>query len=213
MKRILLCVLTLLMLASSTVVLSAGQWRTYTLIFMSEGEEFATVEAESIDELKITDAYPTKEGCAFAGWYLDDGVFEKAYPDEYAGWAEAAKKWNGERTLTLYARFVEAPLVPRMMEKSSFDELTANLKKTMPTHDYNRFTAFYNDYTSSNELHKANFPILQKRNTTIYLLDPKATEIQIRMLESWITTYCPEYTYEDLARHHAEVEYDGYLYP
>lgn len=56
-----------------------------------------------------------------------------------------------------------------------------------------------------NEVLKA-YPVLQKLQKGIYVRS-KSTARDKRMLENYIKTYCPNYTYEEMEKDHAETEY------
>ena len=59
--------------------------------------------------------------------------------------------------------------------------------------------------TAYNDMLKA-YPVLQKLNKGIYVRS-KSTPRDKRMLENYIKTYCPNYTYEEMEKDHAETEY------
>lgn len=50
------------------------------------------------------------------------------------------------------------------------------------------------------------YPVLQKLQKGIYIRN-KSTARDKRMLENYIKTYCPNYTYEEMEKDHAETEY------
>ena len=99
-------------------------------------------------------------------------------------------------------------LLPRQLTEKRYQEITKVLKEKMPTHYYNQFTAYYNDYTSENDLHVANFDYLKgKKDTVLYVVDGQASTIELRKLEGWIKEYLPDYTFEQMDNDHDEVGY------
>lgn len=120
---------------------------------------------------------------------------------------------NGIRVEYSMGREETRKLVPRLIEKSRFEEkILSNIDD--PT-IYKKLSAFYtlkdpDDPTLTErgvmEL-KATFPITQKY--AVYVFDPLASEREINQIEGWIKNYCPLYTYEELDYDHSKTEYEG----
>lgn len=104
-------------------------------------------------------------------------------------------------------------LVPRLIEMERFEELILAYIDD-PT-AYKKITAFYtkkdpNDPTLTERAVKelqATFPITTKM--AVYVFDPYASERELNLIESYIKTYCPHYTYETLQEDHNMTEYEG----
>ncbi|MBQ8552114.1 MAG: hypothetical protein IJ428_04795 [Clostridia bacterium] len=120
---------------------------------------------------------------------------------------------NGVRVEYTMGREETRKLVPKQIKRERFEELIlANIPEG-GTKD--RLLAFYtlqDPYDDSlterakRELIAA-FPICNQM--AIYVFDPGATDRELNMIEGWIKTYCPEYTYETLEEDHTITDYVG----
>jgi uncharacterized repeat protein (TIGR02543 family) len=72
----------------------------YTIFFELNGGEGTTEITAAYNTEISAPADPTRDGYTFAGWYLDDGVFEDKY--------EFPTQMPGE-SVTIYAKWVEIP--------------------------------------------------------------------------------------------------------
>lgn len=104
-------------------------------------------------------------------------------------------------------------LVPRMIEKSRFEELIlANIDNEFW---YNKLVAFYelkdpDDPEMTEKLiaeMQARFPITNEMS--VYICDPTIVDKQLKTLEGIIKQYCPLYTHEELATDHNMTKYSG----
>lgn len=120
---------------------------------------------------------------------------------------------NGVRVEYIMGREETRRLVPKQIKRERFEELIlANIPDGA---DKNRLKAFYTlqdpyDDTLTERGRReliAAFPICSQM--AIYVFDPFASEREMNMIEGWIKTYCPEYTYETLEEDHAITEYIG----
>ncbi len=120
---------------------------------------------------------------------------------------------NGVRVEYTMGREETRKLVPKRIEKERFEELlVANFPEGSTK---NRFTSYYTlqdpnapglTERGKRELLAA-FPICNQM--AIYVFDPTATERELNLIEGWIKTYCPEYTYETLEEDHTITDYVG----
>ena len=120
---------------------------------------------------------------------------------------------NGIRVEYTLGREETRKLVPRMIEKSRFEELI--LANITDARARKKMSAFYvlkdpEDPTLTErglkEL-KSSFPITNKM--AVYIFDPDAAEREMNEIEGYIKLYCPEYTYETLQEDHNITEYEG----
>ena len=103
-------------------------------------------------------------------------------------------------------------LVPRMIEKSRFEELI--LDKITDNYSRNRLKNFYTEKNPEDPRHNAAaiaemhaaYPIT--KTSAIYVCAADITQRELKDLETIIKTYCPEYTYEELAYDH---DFTGYV--
>ncbi len=106
-------------------------------------------------------------------------------------------------------------LLPRQIEKNTFEELILNpIKEKATRREYQKFAAYYSliEYTTSTSEDKRQniaerYPATAEHNIDLYLCDQKATDKTLRELEALVLAYCPKYTYEQLDIDHA---YAGY---
>ena len=123
-------------------------------------------------------------------------------------------------------------LVPVMIEASAFEEKILDplykLKEENPDNEeivraYYRLTAYYNRYDyigmlESGDTERAEaiaimFPITKEKGINIYVIDSSITKKELERLEGYIKAYCPAYTFEELEKDYAFVEYAEKLNP
>ena len=105
-------------------------------------------------------------------------------------------------------------LVPRMIEKSRFEEnILAYMVEDATA--YKKVSAYYTlkdpedpDLTEKGvkDLY-VTYPITQQM--AVYVFDKSASEREYNLVESYIKKYCPHYTYETLQEDHNLVEYEN----
>ena len=107
-------------------------------------------------------------------------------------------------------------LVPRQITKARFEEmiigqLLANLPGGTENRLYIRTTAWYTlkdpDKVAEESKQQmwAAYPIT--KTTPIYVFDESAKAREIKLVEGYIKTYCPKYTFEELDKDHRETGY------
>lgn len=121
---------------------------------------------------------------------------------------------NGIRVEYSIGREETRKLVPKMIEKSRFEEMIlANMQGD--EFALKKMNAFYtlkdpDDPTLTTRGVKemqATFPITQKM--AVYVFDPYATDRELDLIESYIRKYCPLYTYDELDKDHEMTGYSG----
>lgn len=121
---------------------------------------------------------------------------------------------NGVRVEYTIGREETRRLVPRMIEKSRFEEqILAYFEEG--SFEYDKMIGFYqlqdiNDPSLTDADVKAMenaFPITSKY--AVYVFDPNAAEKDLNRIEGYIKERCPHYTYETLDEDHALVNYVG----
>ena len=127
---------------------------------------------------------------------------------------------NGIRVEYTIGREEARMLVPRCIEKSSFETKIVNIMKEavegdiQATHEFNQLMAYYQLYDISkitseqikNDILKE-YPIAKKM--AIYVIDGTTAQSELAKLEQRIKTYCPDYSYEDLDEDHLKTEYES----
>ncbi len=149
--------------------------------------------------------------------YLDNA--KESY---YYSFTEAAEREqiqvknikNGVRVEYSIGREETRKLVPKMIEKSRFENLIlANVE-----HDefaWSKFDAFYTlkDPSDPNLSDRAKQEMMATFKITnkmaVYVFDPYAKDRELNMIEGFILEYCPTYTYDELDADHALTEYEG----
>lgn len=211
MKKFFLGFFALLMLFPLALSLTAcleeaPEGPQHTLEFLVNGEVHDTVVSNdwSVLERGTEKLPPTFADKLFVGWFLDmEGIKELPY----ASSLDRIRSVKEPQKLTFSARYEATSLLPRMLSAAAYGRLIAALQASdMTKHQYDQFCAYYNDYSSSNQLHKDKFPILNKVDK-IYVLDQSAGEIEIAKLESWLKEFYPAYGYPQLQSDYAEVAY------
>ena len=127
---------------------------------------------------------------------------------------------NGLRVEYTIGREEARMLVPRQVEKSSFEKKIKNVMEAAVQGDshasflFKKLMAYYTiqdpsttaSATLKAEMEKA-FPITKKM--AIYVLDSSTSQTEMANLEQMIKTYCPDYTYEELDEDHMLTEYEA----
>lgn len=120
---------------------------------------------------------------------------------------------NGIRVEYTMGRSETRKLVPKLINKDRFETLILAYIDD-PT-AYKKITAFYtlkdpNDPELTERAVKelqATFPITTEM--AVYVFDPYASERELNLIESFIKTYCPHYTYETLQEDHNMTDYSA----
>ena len=112
-------------------------------------------------------------------------------------------------------------LVPRVIEKSRFETailqvMAENMPDGVNTRKYQRMLGFYVLYDPNKPMQSENvlatmyknFPVTME-GMAVYAFDQKAARREIKLIESYIKEYCPEYTYEQLDADHAMTKYEA----
>ncbi len=152
---------------------------------------------------------------------------ENGRPKEYFSYEHAAIRdqikvkniKNGIRVEYTIGREEARRLVPRMIEKSRFEELIRQPVLEYYGGDENNFyfTKFM-AYFSFKSLEKCEsdrlkadlldiYPVVEKMD--IYVFDSSATMVEIEEREQVIKTACPNYSYEEMDYDHQLTEYEG----
>ena len=127
---------------------------------------------------------------------------------------------NGIRVEYTIGREEARMLVPRQIEKSSFEKKIKNIMETAVQGDkhaeflFKKLMAYYTlqdpsavaSTTLKTEMEKA-FPITKKM--AVYVLDSSTSQTEMANIEQLIKTYCPDYTYEELDEDHMLTEYES----
>ncbi len=166
-----------------------------------------TVKAQLLSQLIIT--------------YTDNGTRKTI--DSYT---EAAKRGqinvemikNGIRVEYSVGNEQTRPLAPDIISKKRFE--SEILSKITDAKDKQKLSAYYslrdasawdNQSAAVREAMQkslyAQVPITQK--FAVYTIDPNATEVDKRRIETIIRTYCPDYTFEQLDLDYEECEYES----
>jgi len=104
-------------------------------------------------------------------------------------------------------------LVPRMIEKSRFEDLILSYIEDDWTR--NKLAAFYTlkdpfDLTLTERAIKemqAKFPITKE--IAVYVCDPEIKARELQQLEGYVKTFCVNYSYEELDKDHQQTGYAG----
>ncbi len=126
---------------------------------------------------------------------------------------------NGIRVEYTIGREEARMLVPRQIEKNSFETKILNvLKEAVAGDSYAEFQlkklmAYYilQDPAAVSDSYRVEmekkYPITKKMS--IYVLDSSTAATEMAKIEQMIKTYCPDYSYEDLDEDHMKVEYEA----
>jgi len=148
--------------------------------------------------------------------YEDNGVDKYMYSYTDAalrGQIKLKNIKNGVRVEYMIGEEQTTRLVPRMIEKSRFEELILD----QITDDWVRgkVKAFYTEKNpwdpKNNERAviemRAKFPVT--KDMAIYVCDPDIKPSELIKLENYIRQWCPEYSYDELDRDHQMTNYTG----
>ncbi len=111
-------------------------------------------------------------------------------------------------------------LCPVRIEKSAFEEKilkplqAAVKKKQMTERELTQFKVYFSlqAYTTAavnkQKAIALSFPICEKKNIDIYVLNPNTSSNEMRKLEAKILAYCTDYSFEEMDNDHSFVEYE-----
>jgi len=112
-------------------------------------------------------------------------------------------------------------LVPRVIEKSRFETailaaMAENIEGGVQARKYLRLKSFYVPFDPTKpgqppemlQIMYTNYPITME-GMAIYVFAEDAARREIKLVESYIKEYCPEYTYEQLDADHAQTKYEA----
>lgn len=122
---------------------------------------------------------------------------------------------GGVRVEYVIGREETRKLVPKYIEKERFE--TQILNNITNESAKARLLAFYTlqDPVAAQEESDRKYREMvaaypaTKKGMAIYTFDPFAVDRELNQIESYIKTYCPEYTYESLEEDHSITEYEG----
>lgn len=156
--------------------------------------------------------------------YTENGVDKEYYSFEDAallGQIDVKRLRGGIRIEYSIGEEESRTLVPRLIEKSRFETailqvMAESMEEGVESKKYKRTVGFYVLFDPNKE----NQPqtILQKMyqdypvtmdGMAVYAFDEKAARREIKLIESYIKEYCPEYTYEQLDADHAMTKYEA----
>ncbi len=124
---------------------------------------------------------------------------------------------NGIRVEYTMGREQAKMLVPRLIEKSRFEDILAQMKKNITPGDRDaefdmiKFESYFLLKDTSNmtqaeaEATQAAYPAT--KTMAVYVCNPDISESELALCESIFKTYYPDYTYEDLDADHAQTQY------
>ena len=127
---------------------------------------------------------------------------------------------NGIRVEYTIGREEARMLVPRLIEKSAFENKIVNIMAAAVGDDVegnfllNKLKSYYSlqDPAAQSSakvvenMYKT-FPITKKM--AVYALDNSTSQTEMATIEQYIKTYCPDYTYEELDEDHLLTEYES----
>lgn len=113
-------------------------------------------------------------------------------------------------------------LVPRLIEKSRFEEnilnvMAAAFEDGTDNTKYKRLTSFYVEFNPNDPIYQLNQTLLNqmygtypvtKEGMAVYALSEDIKRREIKLIESYIKEYCPDYTYEQLDYDHNLTNYE-----
>lgn len=148
--------------------------------------------------------------------FTDSALLEQIHIKKLRGGVRIEYSIGQEETRTL---------VPRLINLDRYDKLLiAQLKENIPHAEgteineknpiYFRFISHYeriersrvDSFTNNlRDSYYTKYPILKEMDIAVFAEDAKAREI--KLIENYIKTYCPEYTFEELDKDHKETGY------
>ncbi len=169
---------------------------------VSQTSSSASVKAQLLSQIKIK--------------YQDNDSELELYSFTEAcqrGQITVKKIKNGVRVEYIMGRSETRKLVPKQIKRERFEELImANIPEGTPKSKMEAFYQLKDPFDPSlterakREL-EATFPITKEM--AIYIFDPFASDRELNLIEGYIKTYCPEYTYETLEEDHTITQYEG----
>lgn len=146
--------------------------------------------------------------------YTDNGKTVKMYSYTEASLRDQINvKYvkNGIRVEYAMGRVETRRLLPRVIEKSKFEELIMANISSAEHHKYvgDFYTLEDPSGKSQQEIDEMNARVPITKDMAVYVLQSDTTEREMNVLESYIKLYCPDFTYELLAEIHNEVQYVG----
>jgi len=105
-------------------------------------------------------------------------------------------------------------LVPRLIEKSRFEELIlANIETVFEREKVASYYTLYDpnsaDITERGLIEmQAKYPVTMK-GVAVYVCKPAINTKELKTVEELIKKYCPLYTYDEMAEDHRATEYEG----
>jgi len=206
----------------------------YELYYQKDTGEVALKNIETDDVLfsnpyNITEAFPDGKTSSSDTKELLLSQIVVNYSDsekqgEMYSFTEAAERdqivvkniKNGIRVEYTIGRQETRMLVPQLIERERFEtNIMAFIRESGDAMAIRKMEAYYqlkdaddpeNTERQANEL-KAAFPITAKM--AVYVFDPYAKDRELREIEGYIKTYCPNYNYQSLQEDHALTEYEG----
>lgn len=168
-----------------------------------------TIKKEMLGQISIT--YDDNGKTGFYYSFQDAALLSQIKIKRLNGGVRVEYSIGEEETRTL---------VPRLIKKERFedlilDSLAANLPGGKTSRIYKGITEswywlkdpFDRSITSSlREKMYEEYPVIKEKNIALYVLTD-ANRREIKMIEGWIKTYCPKYTFEELDKDHLETNY------
>ncbi len=123
---------------------------------------------------------------------------------------------NGVRVEYSIGREQSKMLVPRLIEKNSFEtKIVEKLKEELgeDAYEFRKFMAFYMSYIREGasqaqiEEYERKYPAFKKMD--LYVIDDTVTQVDLARMEQNIKTYAPDYTFDNLDEDHLLTGYVG----
>lgn len=168
-----------------------------------------TIKKEMLGQINIT--YDDNGKTGFYYSFQDSALLGQIKIKRLNGGVRVEYSIGEEETRTL---------VPRLIKKERFEDLilkslAANLPGGKTSRIYKGLTEswywlkdpFDRSITSSlRDKMYEEYPVIKEKNIALYVLTD-ANRREIKMIEGWIKTYCPKYTFEELDKDHIETNY------
>ena len=200
---------------------SVGYWNTVTdhIVFTAPTqEEAALIENHTVEELMshVLFDYITEEEVTHSVSTYNNTVLEglKISVDLLPNGIQLNYGMTDSRKF----------LLPKVIEATAFEEKILNPMREnagATSREYQRFLSYYNkiDYLGaieSGDTQKADmmaeaYPMVKEKQINVYAYNG-VTEKENERIEGYITTYCPNYTFEELERDHAYANYYEMVY-
>lgn len=156
--------------------------------------------------------------------YTDNGTEKEYYSFEDSallGQIDVKRLRGGIRIEYSIGEEESRTLVPRLIEKSRFEELiyykmAESFEKGVDERKVMRLRGFYTLFDPNSSTNTTailtqmynDFPVT-KDGMAVYAFDENATMREIKLIESYIKEYCPDYTYEELDYDHDLTNYES----